>query len=160
MASPKSRLGRFLPRLFFHQVRFSLVADKFFSCVFDTSGEGNNGAWVELKAQIIVPSNTLVLSRRKASVALALALPRPRLLFQRNLPRIRFHVLRHTAASLMINRGISIVVISKILGHSNSSVTLNIYVHCVSENQYETTKVMEEITTPMAIDIQELPLKN
>ena len=81
-------------------------------------------------------------------------------IFERvNLPRIRFHDLRHTAASLMINRGIPIVVVSKILGHSKPSVTLNIYAHCVSDLQYEAAKVMEEITTPIAIDMQDFSIK-
>ena len=76
-----------------------------------------------------------------------------KVLDQSNLPRIRFHDMRHTAASLMINNGIPIVVVSKILGHSKPSVTLNIYSHCVSELQQEAAKVMEEITTPVEIEI-------
>ena len=73
------------------------------------------------------------------------------------LPRIRFHDLRHTAASLMINRGIPVVVVSKLLGHSKPSVTLNIYAHCVSEYQYEAARVMEEIATPIAFELEEIP---
>ena len=73
------------------------------------------------------------------------------------LPQIRFHDLRHTAASLMINRGIPIVVVSKMLGHSKPSVTLNIYAHCVSEYQYEAVRVMEEITTPIAFELEKIP---
>jgi len=73
-----------------------------------------------------------------------------------NFPRIRFHDIRHTAASLMINRGIPIVVVSKILGHSKPSVTLNIYSHCVSELQQEAARVMEEITTPIEINLAEV----
>ncbi|MFH1446290.1 MAG: tyrosine-type recombinase/integrase [Chloroflexota bacterium] len=72
------------------------------------------------------------------------------------LPQIRFHDLRHTAASLMINRGVPIIVVSKMLGHSKPSVTLNIYAHCVSEYQYEAARIMEEIATPLAIDLEEL----
>jgi len=77
-----------------------------------------------------------------------------KILEKSNLPRIRFHDLRHTSASLMINRGIPIIVVSKILGHSKPSVTLNIYAHCVSDLQYEAAKVMEEITTPIAFNIE------
>ncbi len=73
-----------------------------------------------------------------------------------DLPRIRFHDLRHTAASLMINHGIPITVVSKILGHSEPSVTLNIYAHCITEYQHEAAKVMDEITMPMAIDVSVL----
>lgn len=59
----------------------------------------------------------------------------------------------------MINRGTPIVVVSKILGHSKPSVTLNIYARCVSKPQYEAAKVMEEITTPIAIDLNDITQK-
>ena len=59
----------------------------------------------------------------------------------------------------MINRGIPIVVVSKILGHSKPSVTLNIYAHCISELQYEAAKIMEKITTTIAIEMHDFPLK-
>ena len=45
------------------------------------------------------------------------------------LPRIRFHDLRHTFASLMLSEGVRIDVVSRMLGHSSPSVTLNIYAH-------------------------------
>ena len=59
----------------------------------------------------------------------------------------------------MIANGIPIVVVSRILGHSKPSVTLNIYAHCVSELQYEAAKVMKEITTPISINLHEFSLK-
>ncbi len=43
------------------------------------------------------------------------------------LQKIRFHDLRHTAASLMLNHGIPVIVVSKILGHAKPSITLDIY---------------------------------
>jgi len=76
---------------------------------------------------------------------------------QERITMIKFHDLRHTAALLMINRGIPIVVVSKILGHSKPRVTLNFYAHCVSESQFKAAKVMEEITTPIAIDLKDIP---
>ncbi len=82
-----------------------------------------------------------------------------KILKKSNLPKLRFHDLRHTAASLMINRGIPIVVVSRILGHSMPSVTLNIYSHCVSEMQYKAAEVMEEITSPIAIEMVEIGSK-
>jgi integrase len=45
------------------------------------------------------------------------------------LPKIRFHDLRHTAASLLLNNGQGIMAVSKLLGHSKPSVTLDIYGH-------------------------------
>ena len=41
--------------------------------------------------------------------------------------------------------------------HSKPSITLNIYAHCVSESQFEATGIMEEITTPIAIDLNDIP---
>lgn len=42
---------------------------------------------------------------------------------------IRFHDLRHTAASLMIEAGIDLATISRILGHSTIATTADIYGH-------------------------------
>jgi integrase len=41
---------------------------------------------------------------------------------------IRFHDLRHTAATLMIDRGVDLVTVSKILGHKEMKTTM-IYLH-------------------------------
>lgn len=45
------------------------------------------------------------------------------------LPRIRFHDLRHTYASLMIEQGENLKYIQTQLGHSSPTVTLNVYAH-------------------------------
>ncbi|WP_062520031.1 tyrosine-type recombinase/integrase [Demequina silvatica] len=42
---------------------------------------------------------------------------------------IRFHDLRHTAASLLIAAGTPIAVVSKMLGHSSIAVTVDVYGH-------------------------------
>lgn len=41
---------------------------------------------------------------------------------------VRFHDLRHTAATRMIESGVSIVAVSKILGHSDIKMTMR-YAH-------------------------------
>ncbi len=52
------------------------------------------------------------------------------------LPKIRFHDLRHTYASLLIEQGENIKYIQNQLGHSNPTVTLNVYAHLMkSVNQ-------------------------
>ena len=51
-------------------------------------------------------------------------------------PRIRFHDLRHTTASLLLDQGENIKYISAQLGHANPTTTLNIYAHLIkTENQ-------------------------
>ena len=70
-----------------------------------------------------------------------------------NLSRIRFHDLRHTSASLMLNHGVPVLVVSKILGHSKPSVTLNVYAHCLVDMQNEAASIMDEIVTPIPVMI-------
>ncbi|MGY3724983.1 Site-specific recombinase XerD [Granulicatella balaenopterae] len=43
--------------------------------------------------------------------------------------RIGIHALRHTYASILFNEGIKIAKISKLLGHADISITLQIYTH-------------------------------
>ncbi|HEY3227903.1 MAG TPA: tyrosine-type recombinase/integrase [Roseiflexaceae bacterium] len=51
------------------------------------------------------------------------------------LPIIRFHDLRHTAATLMLANGVSLVTVSKILGHSSPAITATIYAHALDESK-------------------------
>jgi integrase len=69
------------------------------------------------------------------------------------LPKIRFHDLRHTAASLMLNHGIPVIVVSKILGHSKPSITMDIYGHLYNEMQDEAAQLMDELVTPICTQL-------
>jgi integrase len=44
---------------------------------------------------------------------------------------IRSHDLCHTAASIMLGHGILVILVSRILGHTKASVTLDIYGHLI-----------------------------
>ncbi len=79
-----------------------------------------------------------------------------KLLSAASLPRIRFHDLRHTAASLMLKHGVQVLVVSKILGHSNPSVTLNTYAHSTLDMQSEAASIMDEIVTPIPVSFSQL----
>ena len=46
-----------------------------------------------------------------------------------SLPRIRFHDLRHTHASLLVAAGVPIKVVSERLGHAHPGFTMNTYQH-------------------------------
>jgi len=63
------------------------------------------------------------------------------------LPNIRFHDLRHTAATMMINHEVPIIVVSQILGHSKPSVTLDIYSHCSVAMQTQASLIMDELVS-------------
>lgn len=60
------------------------------------------------------------------------------------LPIIPLHGLRHSCATLLNYLEINIIEISKTLGHSTCSTTMNIYAHSFEEQQEEVaTKVNE-----------------
>ena len=72
------------------------------------------------------------------------------------LPDIRFHDLRHTAATLMLMNGIPIIVVSRRLGHSKPSVTLDIYSHYLPGMQKEAAILMDELVTPIPTKWQQI----
>ncbi len=61
------------------------------------------------------------------------------------LPRIRFHDLRHTYASLKIEQGANIKYIQTQLGHSSPTVTLNVYAHLMKPTNPESAKGLENM---------------
>ena len=75
-----------------------------------------------------------------------------RLLKNAGLPEIRFHDLRHTAASLMLNNGVDVLIVSRRLGHSKPSVTLNIYGHLMPGMQQKAADLMDELLTPVELE--------
>lgn len=74
------------------------------------------------------------------------------ILHQAGLPDIRFHDLRHTAASLMLNHGVPAIIVSKRLGHAKVSITLDIYGHLMPEMQNEAAEMIDEIITPVEVE--------
>lgn len=63
--------------------------------------------------------------------------------------RVRFHDLRHTAASLALRAGVAAKVVSERLGHSSIGITLDLYSHVVSEVQREAAERVEEQIRPI-----------
>jgi integrase len=45
------------------------------------------------------------------------------------IPAMRFHDLRHSAASILIAEGVELVEVSMLLGHSELRVTADLYSH-------------------------------
>lgn len=60
-----------------------------------------------------------------------------RLVARTKVRAIRFHDLRHTCATLLLSRGVSPRIVMDILGHSQISVTMNIYGHVIPAMQQE-----------------------
>ncbi|KZD74509.1 DNA integration/recombination/inversion protein [Bacillus cereus] len=60
-------------------------------------------------------------------------------------PKIRFHDLHHTHATLLMAKGVDVKVISERLGHSNIKITLDTYSHVLPTIQEDAVNKIEEI---------------
>jgi integrase len=60
------------------------------------------------------------------------------------IPRIRFHDLRHTFASLLLEQGENIKYIQSQLGHSTPVTTLTVYAHLMKETNQEAACRLEK----------------
>lgn len=67
------------------------------------------------------------------------------LIRQYGLRKIRFHDLRHTFASILINQGVPLLNVSTFLGHSDLSTTANIYAHLDKSKKQESADVISSI---------------
>ena len=67
------------------------------------------------------------------------------------LPDIRFHDLRHTAASLMLNHGMAPIKVSRRLGHAKPSITMDVYGHLIPNMEDGAVEMIDEWITPVAV---------
>ena len=67
------------------------------------------------------------------------------------LPDMRFHDLRHTAATLMLKQGVHPKIAQERLGHSNIIMTLNTYSHVLPSMQEEMEKKLDELLKPFNV---------
>jgi integrase len=61
------------------------------------------------------------------------------------LPVIRFHDLRHTAATLLLSQGVHPKVVSEMLGHASISLTLDTYSHLVPAMHAQAAAAMDAL---------------
>lgn len=60
--------------------------------------------------------------------------------------RIKIHDFRHSHATILLSKGLPITVISKRLGHSDITMTLNTYSHLVPEDEDRAIKIIDNLT--------------
>lgn len=63
-----------------------------------------------------------------------------RLLIAVGLPDVRFHDLRHSAATVLLAAGVPLKVVSELLGHSSIAITADINAHVLPEMQQGVVK--------------------
>jgi len=70
------------------------------------------------------------------------------------LPDIRFHDLRHTAATLMLQEGIHPKIVQERLGHAQIFITMDTYSHVLPAMQDEAAKKMDELIAPIQEEVK------
>ena len=68
-----------------------------------------------------------------------------RVLERAGLPKIRFHDLRHTFATLALQNGVDIKTVSGMLGHFSAGFTLDTYAHVTTAAQREAAETMGDV---------------
>lgn len=71
-----------------------------------------------------------------------------RVVARTSLPRIRLHDLRHTHASLLVQAGVPIKVVSERLGHAHPGFTMATYQHVLPGMQADAARRFVAIITP------------
>jgi integrase len=68
-----------------------------------------------------------------------------KLLKEAGLPDIRFHDLRHSAATIFLSMGIHPKIVQEVLGHSDITLTLSVYSHVLPSMQQEAMNRMDAL---------------
>ena len=68
-----------------------------------------------------------------------------RVIKKAGLPPIRFHDLRHTHATLLLQQGVHPKVVSERLGHTSINMTLDLYSHVIPSIQKEAAEMFDRI---------------
>jgi len=76
-----------------------------------------------------------------------------RILKSAGLPKIRFHDLRHSAATLLLAQGVSPRYVSELLAHSSVSFTMQTYAHVLDRTKREVAAQMDAILNPVATSL-------
>ena len=68
-----------------------------------------------------------------------------RFLEKNNLKKIRFHDLRHSCATAMLEAGVDPKTVQTRLGHSDISMTLNVYAHCTPNMDRSAAQKLDDL---------------
>ena len=68
-----------------------------------------------------------------------------RVLKRAGLPKVRFHDLRHTFATMALQNGVDVKTVSSVLGHYSAGFTLDTYAHVTTDAQLKAAQTMGSI---------------
>lgn len=108
-----------------------------------TRQEAEKGRWKECSP----PEEGLVFPSTVGRFQLPCTLVRifHKLVVLAGVPDVRLHDLRHTAASLLVRRGVPIKAVAERLGHRDASLTLRVYTHVYEEQRREAVLSLDQL---------------
>jgi integrase len=81
-----------------------------------------------------------------------------KLLGTQKLPKVRFHDLRHTCASLLLSMGVPAKLVQETLGHSTYQLTMDTYLHMIPELRNEVAdRIDEAFSTTVSEGVKQSP---
>ena len=69
--------------------------------------------------------------------------------------RVRFHDLRHTSATLMLNHDVLVIIVSRRLGHARTSITTDVYGHLLPNMQDVAAELIDDLVTTTEVKLDE-----
>jgi integrase len=96
------------------------------------------GAWANRNLVFCTEDGGFVMERRVQRLM-------PKAAALAGVPRIRFHDLRHTHATLLLRQGRNVKEVSERLGHANVSITLQTYAHVLPDQRAEVARVIGDV---------------
>ena len=71
------------------------------------------------------------------------------------LSHFHFHILRHTYTSNLIQNGAAPKEVQELLGHSDISITMNIYTHSNRRAKRTSVEILDDLATSIPSEIRE-----
>lgn len=105
---------------------------------------GQGDAW-SLSGHVFITSKGTALDTRNVTRYFQLALERA------GLPHQRFHDLRHAAATVLIEQGVDLSVVSRMLGHSDLATTADVYGHLTDRMLHAAAERMQSALISPAV---------
>ena len=60
--------------------------------------------------------------------------------------RVGLHTLRHTFATMLFSNGCEVKIVSDLLGHSNTKITENIYIHLIQQQKVKAIQSIDKFS--------------
>jgi len=127
----KTAKGRRARRVAISEATVALFAEWYVESVTQGGADAHGYVWPGTKG---APMNA-----HSPTQAVSRALVRAGLVDHDGRPLVTLHGLRHTCGSVLLARGVPLIVVSRHLGHADPNITARVYAHLLSDAQLDQT---------------------